>query len=646
MFRVKRSSDVKDVIHIKVKKYAGYFNPESRSFAVDPHLTTFEDLQKILIEAFNLNGPFHLTYLCRDDAGENIFLSMLTEWDLDAAFLTSSDPHLRLKLDAEPYKDGLMSKTDWDLHDSPSGTFGNQSNVFRNFLYPVTNSMNSMLSMPNMQRNWIDSLGGAFGKLAGTLVNNSNNPDDCSFFPSKPPLDDAEFRNYLDETGKLTKPEELRLRVYHGGVAPALRKVVWRMLLNIFPNQLNGKERIAYMKKKADEYGDLRSKWQAKADHHEVRQISNMVWKDVLRTDRSHPFFDGPDDNPNTIALMNILTTFALTHPKVSYCQGMSDLVSPILMVMNNEAQAYICFCAIMIRLRNNFSTDGNTMSIKFKHLALLLKNHDLEFFNYLKSLGADNMFFCYRWILLEMKREFSFDDAVTVLEVMWSSLPPQPPVVELPLLDDDVDSSIDKTFPSNSCSEKVNNTASSAKLQNDFSSNTKKCAKTKTPTLLEISSSSSSTSFNSYDTLPDSAPLLTPYVAGEDLPSIASLTNSTDTISTHDGSGKLVQVSKEDIQSVDAVKFFDPSAPLVNGETKELSNKLPPPEELGCGNPFLMFVCLAVLLDERDTLLAARKEYDDMVMHFDRMVRKHQPRKVLSKAMTLFAEYLRTDVS
>lgn len=48
--------------------------------------------------------------------------------------------------------------------------------------------MNSMLSMPNMQRNWIDSLGGAFGKLAGTLVNNSNNPDDCSFFPSKPPL--------------------------------------------------------------------------------------------------------------------------------------------------------------------------------------------------------------------------------------------------------------------------------------------------------------------------------------------------------------------------------------------------------------------------------------------------------------------------
>ena len=42
--------------------------------------------------------PFHITYLCRDDAGENVFLSMLTDWDLDAAFMTSSDPYLRLKV--------------------------------------------------------------------------------------------------------------------------------------------------------------------------------------------------------------------------------------------------------------------------------------------------------------------------------------------------------------------------------------------------------------------------------------------------------------------------------------------------------------------------------------------------------------------
>jgi len=44
------------VVCLLLQKYAGYFNPETKSFAVDPHLTTFEDLQKILVQAFNLNG--------------------------------------------------------------------------------------------------------------------------------------------------------------------------------------------------------------------------------------------------------------------------------------------------------------------------------------------------------------------------------------------------------------------------------------------------------------------------------------------------------------------------------------------------------------------------------------------------------------
>lgn len=43
--------------------------------------------------------------------------------------------------------------------------------------------------------------------------------------PFKPPLSDAEFHSYLNGQGQLTRPEELRLRIYHGGVDPSLRKV-------------------------------------------------------------------------------------------------------------------------------------------------------------------------------------------------------------------------------------------------------------------------------------------------------------------------------------------------------------------------------------------------------------------------------------
>ena len=48
--------------------------------------------------------------------------------------------------------------------------------------------------------------------------------------------------------------------------------------------------------------------------------VTNMVRKDVLRTDRQHKFYSG-ENNENINALYNILTTFALHHPSVGYCQ-------------------------------------------------------------------------------------------------------------------------------------------------------------------------------------------------------------------------------------------------------------------------------------------------------------------------------------
>ena len=52
----------------------------------------------------------------------------------------------------------------------------------------------------------------------------------------------------------------------------------------------------------------------------EIKMVTNMVRKDVLRTDRQHKFYAG-ENNENITVLYNILTTFALHHPSVGYCQ-------------------------------------------------------------------------------------------------------------------------------------------------------------------------------------------------------------------------------------------------------------------------------------------------------------------------------------
>lgn len=120
----------------------------------------------------------------------------------------------------------------------------------------------------------------------------------------------------------------------------------------------------------------------------------------------------------------------------------MSDLASPLLVTMGDEAHAYICLCALMTRLYPNFLLDGEAMTVKFTHLTESLQVYDPDFYNYLKSQQADDLLFCYRWLLLEMKREFAFDDALRMLEVLWASLPQKTPTAELSLKEKEFDPS------------------------------------------------------------------------------------------------------------------------------------------------------------------------------------------------------------
>lgn len=70
--------------------------------------------------------------------------------------------------------------------------------------------------------------------------------------------------------------------------------------------------------------------------------------------------------------------------------------------------------------------------------------------------------------------------------------------------------------------------------------------------------------------------------------------------------------------------------------------NTLPPPHEFGCGNPFLMFLCITLLLQHRDFVMRNQMDYNEMAMHFDKMVRRHNVHRVLNQARQLFAGYLK----
>ena len=456
-----------------VRVHARRLNPktgveEQRKFSVDPNLTTFNILKSILMRAFDIietDCSEMVIYFCSLEEAMD-WMPLLSDWDLDMAILSSTEPSLSLLVAEKKVKkllNPLDVKKSSDIVDETidvpqiSTNTGIDSGGVSKHFDPMEGAISHQstsdpcASSPSMftslKKQMEKTLPGITNKLnrVFTAADESllNRQEMLSFFNSTayvteqnmnealfPPLSEKEFRTYLNKVGELTEARDLRLAVYQKGADPALRKVVWKHILGIYPLGLAGKDRVEFVKRKCNEYEDMKHKWtelvlQGRMTD-DLKYVSNMIKKDVLRTDRHLSFYSG-DNNTNVNILYNVLTTYALNHPTVGYCQGMSDLLSPLLVVMRDEGQAYLSFCALMSRMAANFRTDGKLMTTKFDHLSQSLLYYDPEFYAYLKLRHADDLLFCYRWLLIDMKREFSFEDACLALEVLWSSLPPPP---------------------------------------------------------------------------------------------------------------------------------------------------------------------------------------------------------------------------
>lgn len=110
----------------------------------------------------------------------------------------------------------------------------------------------------------------------------------------------------------------------------------------------------------------------------------------------------------------------------------MTDLLSPILYVMENEADAYICFSALFNRLKDNFTEWCEGALNRVERLRHLCEVLDPVLFHHLVRGGEevdDPFVLFFGMILIECRREFTFEECLHLLEVMWSvSLPRDTP--------------------------------------------------------------------------------------------------------------------------------------------------------------------------------------------------------------------------
>uniref|UniRef100_A0A914UJ48 Rab-GAP TBC domain-containing protein n=1 Tax=Plectus sambesii TaxID=2011161 RepID=A0A914UJ48_9BILA len=91
---------------------------------------------------------------------------------------------------------------------------------------------------------------------------------------------------------------------------------------------------------------------------------------------------------------------------------------------MENEVDAFWAFAGLMDRMHKNFEMDQKHIRNQLMQLRDLLMIVNPRLANYLESHQSDNMYFCFRWVLIQFKREFSFSDIMRLWEVLWTDLP------------------------------------------------------------------------------------------------------------------------------------------------------------------------------------------------------------------------------
>ncbi|XP_046662744.1 TBC1 domain family member 16, partial [Homalodisca vitripennis] len=153
-----------------------------------------------------------------------------------------------------------------------------------------------------------------------------------------------------------------------------------------------------------------------------LRNIQCVVEKDVVRTDRSNPYYAG-ESNPHVQTMMRILLNYAIYNSTLGYTQGMSDLLAPILAEIETEADVFWCFVGLMQRGMFVCTPTDSDMERNLNYLRELIREMVPQFYAHLqKHTDAMELLFCHRWILLCFKREFPEPVALRMWEACWSN--------------------------------------------------------------------------------------------------------------------------------------------------------------------------------------------------------------------------------
>lgn len=115
-----------------------------------------------------------------------------------------------------------------------------------------------------------------------------------------------------------------------------------------------------------------------------------------------------------------------------------------------------------------NFDMDQAGMKRQLQDLNKLIALANPKLYDYFKEHDSENMYFCFRWLLVWFKREFDHQDILELWEVLWTGLPCNNfhLFISVAILDEQMRIFIDNEFGFNEILKHVNELSCSIDLK------------------------------------------------------------------------------------------------------------------------------------------------------------------------------------
>ncbi|KAH3901519.1 related to GTPase-activating protein GYP7 [Saccharomycodes ludwigii] len=267
------------------------------------------------------------------------------------------------------------------------------------------------------------------------------------------PLTLAKWESMFDEQGRLNVTvHETKDFIFHGGCENnEVRRQVWLFLLGVYPWDSSKDEREQLLKSLESIYfSSYKNLWfgdQVPSDMTKEHWKDEVfkIDKDVKRNDRHLNIYKhntetgklvNSDDqemdsevddsnwviiNPHLNTLKSILMSYNVYNPDLGYCQGMTDLLSPIYYILQDEVLSFWAFVNFMDRMERNFLTDQSGIKEQMLTLAELTQLMLPDLMKHLTECDSSNLFFCFRMILVWFKRDFQDEQIWKIWEIFWT---------------------------------------------------------------------------------------------------------------------------------------------------------------------------------------------------------------------------------